>query len=255
MILPMEGFWTRALAIVGEIAFPPVCLSCRRRLPSEEERFFWLCAVCHRRIDTYPPEFVCPACRNRLPTGRAVCHPRADFIVLAPLRYDCRMVRDVIHALKYERAKIAARFLANEIADHFSAAARLAPDLFSDLRDWVIVPIPLHPSRERKRGFNQALALATSLTAAGPAFSGVQIVQNALIKKARTPSQTELNGAEERAANVRGSFGLKDARQIAGRNIFLVDDVFTTGATVRAAAEILKDGGAGKIVALAAART
>lgn len=115
----------------------------------------------------------------------------------------------------------------------------------SVLRDAdVAVPVPLHRSRKRTRGFNQAAEIARYLSI--PAIP-------ALKRTRATKSQTDLP-AEARHANVRGAFTLRRGVEVEGRVIVLVDDVSTTGATLEACAQVLLDAGAREVRALTAAR-
>jgi ComF family protein len=108
-----------------------------------------------------------------------------------------------------------------------------------------VVPVPLHPSRRRERGFNQARDLARHL--------GLPVVE-ALARIRRTPPQTELSAAERRK-NLDGAFATtRHARRLAGAIVILVDDVSTTGATLDACASALRDAGVNEVRALTAAR-
>jgi ComF family protein len=108
-----------------------------------------------------------------------------------------------------------------------------------------IVPVPLHPLRLCRRGFNQALSLARAART-GPS---PPLLAGALRRRRHTPSQAELLGPRERIANVRGAFVVprRSERAVAGRRILLVDDVLTTGATAEACARALLDAGAERI--------
>jgi len=107
----------------------------------------------------------------------------------------------------------------------------------------LLVPIALHPARLRERGYNQSALLARALTAAKPE----QLAEAGLRRVRRTDAQASLS-ASERARNVDGAFRA-DPRICAGRAIVLIDDVCTTGATLRAAAAALRDAGATEVSA------
>src|SRR5262249_22206839 len=108
---------------------------------------------------------------------------------------------------------------------------------------------PLHPGRERARGFNQALLLARRV---GGAWT-VPVCADALKRTLATRPQTELS-AEARRANVRGAFALRRPERVNGRHVILVDDVMTTGATLTACARCLRAGGASTVGVLTVAR-
>lgn len=113
----------------------------------------------------------------------------------------------------------------------------------------VLIPVPLHPSRERERGFNQSLLLARRL---GRAWH-VPTCTDVLVRSIPTVPQIELS-AEERRVNVRAAFSLYRPERVAGKHVVVVDDVFTTGSTVTACARCLHKGGARAVGVLTVAR-
>ena len=165
--------------------------------------------------------------------------PPAITLATAIGPYDGRL-RDIVQAFKYDpRATI---------AKHLAARMRAAgADVLAGAD--LAVPVPLHRSRERTRGFNQARALARHL--------GLPVA-DALVRTRRTESQADLP-AERRQANVRGAFATPAGPEIRptgvkNRVVVLVDDVWTTGATLSACATVLRDAGAADVRALTAAR-
>src|SRR5262249_14450678 len=113
----------------------------------------------------------------------------------------------------------------------------------------LLIPVPLHPRRERERGFNQSLLLARRL---GRAW-GLPVRVDILARTVATPPQTDL-GAEERRANVRRAFALRRPELVAGRHVILVDDIVTTGSTAGACAARLREGGAATVGVVSVAR-
>lgn len=113
----------------------------------------------------------------------------------------------------------------------------------------VIMPVPLHPKRLRWRGFNQSILLAREVSRA----YSVPMDPFSLRRVRETPPQTELN-EEERRRNVRGAFALAPGRSIERRNVLLVDDVYTSGATVNECVRTLRKSGARKVFVLTLAR-
>lgn len=109
----------------------------------------------------------------------------------------------------------------------------------------VVVPVPLHPKKKRQRGFNQAELIARELAR----IKGVSFAKDALEKIRMTPAQTSLV-AEERKRNVRGVFRLHKKGKIEGKAVLLVDDVYTTGSTIRECSLVLRKGGAKEVRAL-----
>jgi ComF family protein len=223
---------------------PAPCLGCGRPLPSTGTEL-GLCALCRARLR--PPAAACAVCAlplaGVLPEGWccAACreHPPAFDHLLAVWSYE-EPLDTVIQALKFRRLDYLGRHLGEAIA------ARWGEDLAgADL----VVPVPLHWWRRLSRGYNQAESIARAL--AGRA--GLPLV-SALTRRRVTPPQTSL-GREERKANLRSAFRVRRAAHIRGRSIVLVDDVATTGATLDAAAAVLKRNGAAAVLAVVAGRT
>ncbi len=123
-----------------------------------------------------------------------------------------------------------------------------------DIRNAVIVPVPLHGSRERQRGFNQAVLLAQGLSRDLTRQRGVTNIETrALLRTRATPPQTGLSLAARRE-NVRGAFSVADPESVRGRAVVLVDDVMTTGSTLSSCASALKAAGARRVVTMTLAR-
>ncbi|NDH54884.1 MAG: ComF family protein, partial [Betaproteobacteria bacterium] len=112
-----------------------------------------------------------------------------------------------------------------------------------------LVPVPLHPLKQRDREFNQAEILARYLSAA----SGIPLHPGLIRRVAATATQTRLT-RPQRAANVRGAFALRPGVTLSGERLVLVDDVFTTGATTSACARALRAAGAGEVCVWTVAR-
>lgn len=148
-------------------------------------------------------------------------------------------LRAAIHALKYRRAREIADVLGEMMGDYWRAHPLPAD---------VIVPVPLHPSRQRVRGYNQSELLARKLAQAAE----LPVRDDLLMRVRATAPQVEL-GAEERRENVRGAFRCQD-ESAAGLRILLIDDVCTTGATLEACSQALRAGGADSVWALTLAR-
>jgi ComF family protein len=152
-------------------------------------------------------------------------------------------LQSLLHELKYHGGTGIGLWLGRQLG--LAVASALDPRRFSGC-----LPVPLHRVRRRERGYNQSVLLCRGVAAE----SGVQLCGSLLRRTRVTPSQTALD-VEERAANVEGAFAAsRGARgKIAGRSFLLVDDVLTTGATMRACAAVLKRSGAEQVVACAVA--
>jgi len=105
-----------------------------------------------------------------------------------------------------------------------------------------VVPVPLHPKRKRHRGFNQAYILAKIMARA----KNKALITNCLVKAKNRPPQTVVE-AQERGKNIKGAFTVKKAGEIKDKVVLLVDDVFTTGATVKECCEMLLQAGAKEV--------
>lgn len=206
-----------------------------------------VCPECWAHVARFTPP-LCVRCGWPLPssrTGAGTANPgqcRRCGVALPGIAaaravgpFDGRMV-DVVHALKYQRRP--------SVSGPLAALMRQAAwDLLREVD--LVVPVPLHPRRERERGFNQAAMLAAGL---GPPLC------MALRRTAITAPQASLTGRARRD-NVRHAFDLaRDARLVAGRRVALVDDVLTTGATLAACASMLAGAAPLRIVAVTAAR-
>lgn len=176
------------------------------------------CARCLR----HPPHF-------RRARARAIYRPDAD---QDPLRH-------ALHRYKYGRDVSLAPLLGGLLHD-------MAPTP-GDVD--LVVPVPLHLARLRWRGFNQAQLLAAPLARA----AGLRIDPHVLARVRPTTPQVGLP-ERERRSNVRGAFAVRDAGRVAGRRLLLVDDVYTTGATVNECARVLRRAGARSVDVLVLAR-
>jgi ComF family protein len=154
-------------------------------------------------------------------------------------------MREAIHALKFGKRPLLATPLGRLLAEAGARALPVPPP------DWAegLVPVPLHPARLAERGFNQAELLATPCGARWR----VPVLPRALTRARATLPQTDLDPTARRL-NVRDAFRVPRPATILGRRLLLVDDVHTTGATVAAAAQALREAGAAAVGVLALAR-
>ncbi len=193
------------------------CARCGDSLDSGEDDVLGLCRPCRLA----PPAF-----------ERAVSYAR----------YQDSM-RAAIHALKYDHMHPAAKRMGRMLAQAIASLAAEAP------AELLVVPIPLHRSRQVERGFNQARLLAAhaikALRASHPRWR-LTMAPAALMRLRATESQASLT-PRARRMNVRGAFSVSDVEAVKGRDILLVDDILTTGATARAAALALKRAGAATV--------
>jgi ComF family protein len=152
-------------------------------------------------------------------------------------------MRGAIHALKYDRIHAAARPLGEMLAKAIARLAGVAP------QEMLVVPVPLHRSKHAGRGFNQARSLArAALAVLGKTHPEwrLRLSSSTLMRLRATESQFGLT-PRQRRLNVRGAFSVSDPAAVTLKHILLVDDIYTTGATVRAAAQELIRAGAASV--------
>ena len=229
-------------AHILDLLFPPQCCGCGRIGTI-------LCAACADALVRIPPQcFVCHAWvpgTDIAPPGRTCvrCRPHsAVYAFLSPFSYRQDTMRELVHALKYGRCREAAALCADMLTSHLTAMRIVFP------RDAALVPVPLHKTRERERGFNQSFLIARVL---GEKL-GIGVRQDVLRKVKKTIPQMELF-REERLKNLAGTFVVRDSVPICGKTVVLVDDVKTTGATLEEAACVLKQSGVQHIWAITVA--
>lgn len=228
-----------------DLVYPPSCLACR----AATSDLGTLCPTCWTKMRfierPYCDRLGIPFAQDLGPgllSPEAIADPPVYQRARAVARFDDGPARKLVHLLKYgdhtEMAKPIGRWMARAGVELLETA---------DL----LVPVPLHRLRLAARRFNQAAALAQSISAA----SGVPTDFLALERVKPTPPQVGLSKLQ-RAGNVQGAFRVpEEARfRIAGRQIVLVDDVLTSGATTNAAARALLRGGAAQVDVLVFAR-
>jgi len=223
------------------VIFPPLCVNCRRRIEDGA-----LCGNCENLIEIRSG-FACPECGRRLPEAGNVCHEKAKFILAAAAPYENPAVRELICALKYQRIKTVLEPI-SKITSKYIEKTIGNPKF--ETGNFVLISIPLHPEKERERGFNQAVLIARIVNDK----LGIGVQENNLIRVRRTSSQTRTKSYEEREKNVAGCFEVKNPELVAGKNVILVDDVFTSGATMKEAVRVLKNAGARKIIGFVVAK-
>src|SRR5947208_12561200 len=226
------------------LLYPPGCTICRKSIRAGE----YLCD----QWETKAVRIVAPFCQKcSKPFEGSItntfacanCAHRTIYFDAAVAAYRGRgIVRQIIHDFKYGRQihlrHLVARWLYAAFDDE-----RLRGREFD-----MIVPVPLHPARQRERGFNQANLLAELLTAQ------ISIPSKPVLKRVRyTTTQTALDRAE-RMENLHNAFRLRRNANVRGLRVLLIDDVLTTGSTLSECARILKRSGAISVHAATAAR-
>ena len=229
------NLFTQVKNITLDILFPPLCLGCKNTLCDHS---LLLCADCRGKIHLQNA-FFCPECGARLPEMKKTCHPGAPLICGAAEIYGHEPATELVKLLKYSGIRSAAQILGNVLFEY-------ANSLNIPLETFVVIPIPLPQKRLRTRGYNQAELTALGLLRNAKIETGLL---RALERKYTKP-QTEMKNYETRQKNIAGCFSLTDENLIAEKNIILIDDVYTSGSTLKEAARVLKAAGAKKILGL-----
>jgi ComF family protein len=233
----MAGAWRVPLSGLLQLVLPEHCSLCRR--PGDAP----VCGACRAELPWN--RVACPLCA--LPQHTAPAYVCADCAEQAPpfdaswsaFRYATPIDKAVLH-LKYHAGFRSAHWLGREMAQALARRSEPLPEL--------LLPVPLHPRRLRRRGYNQALELARTI--------GKQLrleVDARSVRRLRaTPDQIGQSAAQRRR-NMKNAFAV-DAARIGDRHVALIDDVMTTGSTVAELARVCRKAGAARIEVWTAAR-
>ncbi len=220
----------------------PVCPACLEAIHPTDCR---TCSVCGERLESEFAEGLCGMCRRVEPRfARARAYGAYE-----------GGLRGLIHLLKYDHVRPAARVLGRMLAQ---AIEDLRPSFSDqsgrDARQGVslplVIPVPLHATRLRERGFNQTEEIVRAALKLLPEF---RMSTRVLVRQRATVSQIGLT-RHQRRANLRGAFAVAAPEEIAARDVLLVDDVFTTGPTVSECARVLRRSGASRVFVATVAR-
>lgn len=226
--------------------FPIYCIECG--YPGHS-----LCPACLQKIPRHPND-ACPFCGVESAHGLVSRNCRKSAYLdqlISFASYDEPVISRAVHELKYESVYILAEPLAEALGLALLSHCPLNPD------EMMLVPIPMHPRKERMRGYNQTVKLVEHLSRS----TGIPARKELLIKIKNTKSQVEIKNRASRFDNVTDSFQINPALEnenlVVGRDkttIVLVDDVATTGATLIAAASALSGRGYKHVIGLTIAR-
>jgi ComF family protein len=225
------------------VLLPRTCFCCGTDMARKDANP--LCPVCMKDLKPLSG-LVCRRCGLPLPDGGAFCYN-----CRGSKRFKCsrirsslnftRASRSLVHSFKYDGYIYLASFFAPLMNKTFQSN----PEFFE--AD-ILVPVPIHKSRLKKRGFNQAELLARGLSC----FCGVPAAE-VLERKKNTDSQTSL-GKKERAENIKEAFACRDKAAVKNKAVILIDDVCTTSATLEECARVLRAAGAREVLAITALR-
>ena len=224
------------------------------------------CAVCGASVESRHDGVACARCWDAAPLFRGdetLCW-KCGALSLAQVSDDRReTVRcgqcdddsfDAARACGIYDGALRATVL--ELKRHPHVTRRLAEEMYCAQRRVplidaeVIVPVPLYHSRERERGFNQAVVLARALAR----LSNLPLDEHSLVRQAQTKMHRAGMDAKTRRQSLSDAFTVRHPKLIAGKHVLLIDDVFTTGATASACASVLKDAGVAEVLVLTVAR-
>lgn len=251
----MFPFLIKAKNIVLDAFFPPICLNCRKTPTNTENdtdlRGKLICNQCFNFIKLNNTLF-CPVCRSRLAENEKICHFDSPYLLAAAGNYDDDVLRNLIHSFKYQNFRDLSPIL-GEILLKYIGNCKLPPfersPVGREIENFIVIPVPLHPKRERQRGFNQAKLLAEIVA------RKFNLELSDILKRTKNSEpQAKIKDIGLRAKNMENCFEMKNPGITSGKNIVLVDDVFTSGATAGEAVKILKADGAKKIIVLVLAK-
>jgi len=238
--MDLWGIWESFLDIVYPMDVR--CLVCKEK--RQDTLSHGVCRMCEESLPFIEPPS-CPKCGKMMLADDTLCSDcaRADHAFhkgLSVFEYGTE-VKDLIYRYKYRGEK----YLSNPMI-HWMTRCLESCDWDFD----VIVPVPLHPIREKQRGFNQADLLARGLSR----NTGIPLMDKSLIRIRNTPQQARLSG-HERRRNLMGAFRIRESgkgpgkrpRAFEGRTVLLVDDVYTTGNTADQCSRVLLGAGAGRV--------
>jgi len=218
-----------------DLLFPQWCVGC-----GKEGEF--LCSSCHRSLPRLMPP-LCPRCGKPQPSG-ILCPGCVGWQteiegIRSPFRFD-GVIRHAIHQLKYQNLRAVAGPLAELLHKYL---------VTNPVPGEVLVPVPLHKKRLRERGYNQSSLLAKGLGK----LLNLPVVDDCLIRGRHTHPQAKTSNVEERRSNVTGAFTCHDHR-LQGKQVLLIDDVATSGATLDSCAAGLEAARATSVWGLVLAR-
>jgi ComF family protein len=230
----------------------PVCPDCLERIHPVSGQ---VCSICGERVlSAYAendPDGLrrCPVCRRiDRPFTRAVAYGSYD-----------GGLRELIHLLKYNGVRPAAGVLGRMLAE---AIATLNPEFERikleqtalEQNKFAVIPVPLYKTRQRQRGFNQAELIARSALKVLRPIGHFELIPGVLQRTRDTHSQIGLT-SHQRRENMRGAFAITCAQEVIGREVLLVDDVYTTGTTLSECARVVRRAGAAQVWVATVART
>ncbi len=217
--------WKKIKNFILDILYPKFCLNCGRE-----------------------GSYLCSDCQSTLEVSSSHTEYQTEEIkdLYFALPYQNQLIKNLIKLFKYQPfVKELSQPLSSLIITHFQLIEK-SP---ADLAGYILMPVPLEKKKLKWRGFNQAEELAKELNS----FLKIPLINEVLIKTKETLPQAELSG-KEREENIKGVFSCRNKEKISGKKILLVDDIYTTGSTMKEAARVMRMAGAKEIIGIAVAR-
>lgn len=217
------------------LLFPKWCVGCGK----EGEL---ICQSCRQSLPRVMPP-LCPKCGRPQSSGKLCSNCVSWQAEIDGIRSSFRfdgVIRQAIHQLKYRNLRTLAAPLARLMNNYL---------VLNPLPGEVLVPVPLHRKRLRERGYNQSSLLARGLGK----LHNLPVIDNCLIRQRPSPPQARTSTVDERQSNVADAFACCDQR-LKDKQVLLIDDVATSGATLDACAKALKEAGASSVWGLTLAR-
>ena len=244
----MDNLFNKSKEFVLDLFFPRFCFSCKKE-------GFYLCDDCRALLDIAEFNYcLCDSPALRLAIGSKTgkcnrCQNKKLSGLYFALPYKQTLTKKLVYQFKYQPyLKDLAKTLASILAEHFVISGKNTDEIW---KNSILVPIPLDKKKLKNRGYNQTEELAKELSK----IIQVPMISDLLVKLKSTKPQMELSKTE-REKNLAGTFAVKPvfAPELRGGKVFLVDDVYTTGATMEECCLALKRAGAKSVWGIALAR-
>jgi len=218
---------------LADFFLPRLCLCCNTKLPASQRV---ICDSCFSQIEITSNERIQYEFDRKFSEEKII-----DGFISAFIFNEGGNIKILLHELKYRK-----RFRVGNILGVF--LGELGADKIEEWSIDYIIPIPLHKLKKAERGYNQSDHIAKSLAK----YLKKPCLAKLVKRRKFTQSQTKLN-IQERKTNIEGAFKIKRKKKIRGKNILILDDVITTGATVTELGKVLKENGADKVYACSVA--
>ena len=218
---------------IFDFFLPRFCASCSQKLTTEEKI---ICPKCLGKIHNVSAERLMDEYQKKFSQKNII----SGFTSLYLFERD-KELQFIIHAIKYNQRFLIGKYFGELIGKHFK-------QLFNDWEVDIIIPIPLHHLKQADRGYNQSFYIAKGISTQ----TNISVYTSTIKRKRFTQSQTKLN-QREREENMSGAFSIRRFSKVIGKNVLLIDDVITTGATISECAKVLKNNGAKNVYAVSLA--